>query len=276
MARQLVRKPMSWAKRGPNARSDLGDEKKARALFRSRARHQINPMIATLEGVLWDGNRTHLGWELEGRPDVEMDFITTDEEITPGKLSVMQTNSALHREPLRDADFAVVLRDTLAANPDMTRKEVAEDLFNVDASLLPRYLSFFESIPAVQEAARAGLIGVSDWYLIQRSRDQQRILDKRLKGASRDAIALEIRNEQQDPQAPKERTTRVRIPLASSDGGPTVSGLVTVAGLPGEEVSFVEVEELLKAALKAVKESQKRSLGLKAAQASWKDMANAC
>ena len=51
MNRQYVRKPASWARRGPNARNDLGDESKARALARSRAKCQLNPLIARVRKI---------------------------------------------------------------------------------------------------------------------------------------------------------------------------------------------------------------------------------
>ena len=115
--RQFVRKPASWVRRGPNARSDLGEESKARALARSRAKCQITPLIARPDGLLIDGYRTIWGLELEGMLGVELDFILTDEDLTPDQIRVMQANSAFHREPLSDFDKALAMRDTLVANP---------------------------------------------------------------------------------------------------------------------------------------------------------------
>jgi hypothetical protein len=262
--RQLVRKRMSWAKRGPNARGELGDEKKAQALFRSRLRHQVNPMIAATDGMLWDGNRTHWGWELEGRPDVEMDFIVTDEEVTPDRLAVLQANSALHREPLRDADFAVVLRDTLVSNPGMTRKQLAEEVFDIDPSLCTRYLSLFDSVPEVQDAAKAGNLGVSDWYAIQRSADQVAALNASLNGATRDDLERRVRKERVAGQ-PAVRASKTKICLC---GGMTVT-------ISGPEVSLDEAVDVLTEATKEAKKAREQSLDIRTFAAVMRDRAKA-
>jgi hypothetical protein len=262
--RQLVRKPASWARRGPNARSDLGDESKARALARSRARCQINPMIARTDGLLIDGYRTIWGLELEGMLDVELDFILTDEELTPDQIRVMQANSAFHREPLSDFDKALAQRDTLAANPGMTRKQMAEDVFDITASLATRYLSLFDCVPEVQDAAKAGKLGVSEWYAISKSSDQLAALRRNQDGVTRDELERHVRKER-EADKPAVRTSRIKCPLV---GGPTV----TVAG---DEISLDEAIEALKEAIKAMTKARDTGLNASTAQKVWSDMAKA-
>jgi hypothetical protein len=74
---------------------------------------------------------------------------------------------------------------------------------------------------------------------------------------------------------PKEKTARVKIPLAVSTDGYGAAGTVTIASLPGSEIDFEAVENLLKEALKAVRDAIKRKLDIKTFQAAMKDIASA-
>ena len=252
MTRQYVRKPASWAKRGPNARSNLGDESKARALARSRAKCQITPLIARPDGILIDGYRTIWGLELEGMLDTELDFIVTEQDLTLDQIRVMQANSALHREPLSDSDRALVMRDTLVANPGMTRKQLAEEVFDIDPSLCTRYLSLFDCVPEVQDAATAGKLGVSAWYAIQRSADQLVALSASLNGKSRDDLERQVRKERVAGK-PAVRASKTKICLG---GGVTV----TVSGLA---VSLDEAIDALSEAIKEAKKARDQSLDIR-------------
>lgn len=262
--RQFVRKPASWVRRGPNARSDLGEESKARALARSRAKCQITPLIARPDGLLIDGYRTIWGLELEGMLGVELDFILTDEDLTPDQIRVMQANSAFHREPLSDFDKALAMRDTLVANPAMTRKQMAEEVFDIDPSLSTRYLSLFDSVPEVQDAAKAGKLGVSDWYAIQRSADQVAALNARLNGATRDDLERQVRKERVAGK-PAVRAGKIKICLGSD---------VTVT-VSGSEVSLDEAIDALTEATKEAKRAREQSLDIRTFAAVMRDRARA-
>jgi ParB family chromosome partitioning protein len=264
MTRQYVRKPASWVRRGSNARSDLGDESKARALARSRAKCQITPLIARPDGLLIDGYRTIWGLELEGMLDVELDFILTDENLTPDQIRVMQANSAFHREPMSDSDKALVMRDTLVANPGMTRKQLAEEVFDIDPSLSTRYLSLFDCVPEVQDAAKAGKLGVSDWYAIQRTADQLAALSARLNGATRDDLERQVRKERVAGK-PAVRSSKTKICLGSG---------VTVT-VSGSEVSLDEAIDALTEAIKEAKKAREQSLDIRTFAAVMRDRAKA-
>ena len=264
MTRQYVRKPASWAKRGPNARSNLGDEAKARALARSRAKHQIIPMIARPDGLLIDGYRTLWGLELEGMLDVELDFILTEENLTPADICVMQANSAMHREPISDFDRALAVNETVVANPGMTKKQMAEEVFNIDPSLVPRYVSLFDCLPEVQEAAKAGKIGVSDWYVISKSSDQLGTLRSKLGGATRDELQRQVRK-QRDEGKPTVRTGKIRIDLPTG---------VTVT-VSGAEISLEEAIEWLNQAAKEAKKARDMGYTAKTFSSAMRDRARA-
>jgi len=264
MSRQYVRKPGSWARRGPNARSDLGEESKARALARSRAKCQITPLIACPDGLLIDGYRTIWGLELEGMLDVELDFILTDEEPNPDQIRAMQANSAFHREPLSEYDKALVMRDTLAANPGMTRKQMAEEVFDIDPSLATRYLSLFDCVQEVQDAAKTGKLGVSDWYVIRKSTDQLMTLGSKFGGATRDELQRQVRQERTSATTAV-RASKTKISLASGVA-------VTISG---EEVSLDEAIDAMTEALKEAKKARDQNLDIRTFAAVMRDRAKA-
>jgi hypothetical protein len=261
MSRQFARKPASWAKRGPNARKDDGDHGKIRALARSRAKHQITPLLARSDGTCIDGNRTLLGLELEGMLDVELDFIITDEDLTADEVIEIQAASAIHREDLPDYDKAVAMRDILAARQGMTQARLATDVLFIDEGLVSKYLTVFKCAASVQEAARSGLIGVTKWYACFKSKDQDATLAELLNGASRDDAARKARQ----PQATAVRTARIKCPLASGH-------VITVAG---DDISLEEAIESLSEAIKAMKAAVAKGLNAKTAQNVWRDMAEA-
>ena len=100
MNRQYARRRASWVSLGPNARTDLGDESQARALARSRAKCQINPLIfavneaggssdaaATLVGL--DG-----GW---GSAYFDLCGVGTDKEAQATTLKAPRAAKSLER-----------------------------------------------------------------------------------------------------------------------------------------------------------------------------------
>lgn|SRR5487761_1678722 len=264
MVRKYVRKPASFARLGPNARTNLGEESKARALARSRAKGQINPLIARMDGLLIDGYRTIWGLELEGMLDVELDFILTDEDLTPDQIRVMQANSAIHRESLPDFDKALVMRDTLASNPGMTKKQMAEDVFDIDPSLATRYLSIFDCVPEILDAAKAGTLSVSEWYAIHKSPDQLATLRLKLGGASRDELERKNRKDR-EADKPTVRACKVTISLA---GGLAVT-------ISGEKISLEEAIEAMTEAVKEAKKARGQSLDIRTFAAVMRDRARA-
>ena len=263
MTRRYVRKPASWAKLGANARTDLGDEAKARALARSRAKRQVTPLIARSDGLLYDGYRTVWGLGLEGMLDVELDFIVTDEDLTPEDIRVIQATSAMHREPLADFDKAVVMRDTLASNPGMTKKQMAEEVFDIDPSLATRYLSVFECLPQIQDAAKAGKLTVTQWYAIHKSSDQLAALRLQQGGATRDEIERQVRKDR-DAGKPTVRASKIKITL----------GNVAVT-ISGEELSLDEAIDAMSEAVKEAKKARDQFLDIRTFAAVMRDRARA-
>ncbi len=262
MTRQIVRKPTASLKPGSNVRSDLGDEADLRRLGQSLKKGQQTPLLITPLDVILDGYRRHKAAVLEGI--AELDCLVVEGNPTPAELKSFQLVSAVHRADLSPYDKAVAVRDIKAATPQ-TGKELAETL-DMDQSSLSRLLALFDCVPEVQEAAREGKIGLTDWYAIARSPDQLCTLALKLGGASR----AELEKAAKKPKAtePAVKTAKLDCPLV---GG----ARVTVKAAPGEEVSLEEYADALKEALKLVNAAISKQLTAKSAQLVWRDVAAA-
>src|SRR5262249_22182135 len=131
---------------------------------------------------------------------------------------VVQWIENAQRADLLPAEKANALR-MAKEKKGWSNKELADHL-HMDPSLPGRYLSLFETIPAVQEAAAAGKIGLAAWYPISLvdASEQATLLQMYLGGMSRDQIASvsrQKRNEARNGTAQAVRLDSVKIPLAS-------------------------------------------------------------
>ncbi len=264
--RSFVRKPASWARRGPNARSHLGDESDLRALAQSYLKRPLHPLICLPDGSILDGNRRHAGLELVGRLDAEVDVCVTDEALTADQVAEIQLVSAIHRADLSAYDKAVAMRDIKAARKGLTNKQLAEEVLDIDPSLVTRYLSVFECIPEVLEAALAGKLGVSDWYGIAKldPSEQPVLLQLKLGGASRDELERQGRK-RRNGGAPAVRASKIKIALTSG---------VTVT-VSGDDLSLDEAIEAVSEAQKEMRKGRDQGLDAKTLQAVCRDKSRA-
>lgn len=250
-----------------NIRSDLGSEEELRRLGKSLRKRQQVPLLILADGTVIDGNRRLAAARLEGIE--ELDCIVISEDMTPAEIAQLQLISAVHRADLSAHDKAVAVRDIKAAYPGLTGKTLAEEVLHLDPAMVTKYLSLFDCIPAVQDAARAGNIGVTDWYAISRAPDQEAALRQALNGATRADLEREgkrQRNGNGNGQ-PTVRLPKIKIPLAND----MATGKVTVEG---DDLDLDATEALLKEAVKAVRAARDKNLDTKTAQAVWRDMAN--
>jgi ParB family transcriptional regulator, chromosome partitioning protein len=264
--RSFVRKPASWAKRGPNARSYLGDESELRALAHSYLKRPLHPLICNPDGTLYDGNRRHMGLELIERLDVEVDICITDEALLADQVQEIQLVSAIHRADLSAYDKAVAMRDIKAARKGLTNKQLAEDVLDIDPSLVTRYLSLFECIAEVQDAARAGKLGVSDWYSVAKlpPDEQPVLLEMKLSGASRDQLERQGRKRRSNGQ-PVARASKIKCQLSS--------GVNVVVS--GDEISLDEMIDALAEAGKEARKARDQGLDARTFQHVMRDRARA-
>lgn len=263
MSRQTVRKPIKSLRRGPNARRNLGPEDEARALWRSYKKQPLHPFLISLPDLIRDGARRHWGAELEGDLDCEVDCSIVPAD-TPDQITLLQLVSAVHRADLPAHDKAMAVLEIEAANPGMTRKQIADELLHMDAGYVTRLASLKDCLPEVQDAARQGKLGPGDWYAISRSPDQLATLALKLNGATRDELAAQNRK-QRNGSAPAVKASKIKCPLPS--------GVVITAS--GNELSLEEMIEAMAEAAKLVKAAQAKGLNAKTAVRMWKDMAEA-
>lgn len=265
MAKQFVRRPVSWAVLRPQARLDPGDEAELRRLGRSLRSRQIHPVVARPDGTVIDGERRVRAALLDGLE--ELDFIVTDEALTPAEVTEIQFVSAWHREDLTGYEQWRALLAIRAARPDATHKALAE-LLNIDPTMVRVILSPGDCIPEVQQALLGRRIPLSACDAIARvpAEQQAELLQLKLSGASRDEIArLSRRRRNGSASAAAVRVARIRITLASGIQ-------VTVAG---EGLDLENTGDALAEARKEVRKAVDDNLDARTAQAVWRDRAKA-
>jgi ParB-like chromosome segregation protein Spo0J len=240
------------------------------ALARSWLANPIHDiLVRASDMVIADGHRRVEGLELLG--ETEADVTLLEGDVSDRDLDRMAMVSAYHRSPLGGYEQACILRSMKEAE-GVTNKDLAEEM-QIDGSMPTKLLSVFDCIPAAQEAAKAGKIGVSVWYAISRVADQMAALQAALNGSTRDELQRRSRKNgsvdrtiQNAP--PPVRMPRIKIPLATE----AAIGTVTLAG---ENIDLDDAEILLKEAMKAVRDAKAKNLDTKTAQAVWRDVAKA-
>lgn len=237
------------------------------ALARSWLKQPVHPIVCRPDLTVADGHGRLDGLELLG--ETEVDVFITDQDLTDDELTELGFVTAYHRAPLDDYEQAHAVKKIHDARPGLTLKALAEAL-GLDPSEPTRLLSLFDCEPEVQQAARDGRIGKTDWYAIKRSPDQLAALVMKLNGSTRDDIERESRRQK---NAGGEATPAVRLPkLKIEVASEAATGTVNVAG---EALDLEAAETLLKEAIKLVRAARDKNLDPKTAQAVWKDMAKA-
>lgn len=257
MPRTILRvevKPLR-AKNAHNIRSSTGDEAKLRPMGESLRKAQIHPILITADGRIIDGNCRVDAAILVGI--THLDAIVVEGDITPDQIAETQTIAAFHAESLSDFDRAGALK--LAKDKGLTNSQIAQK-FDIDAGLVTKLLSVFDTIPACQEAAKLGKIGVTKWYQVSKSPDQEATLSLLLNGGTRDDAQRSVKKAK---AAPAIRTAKIKCPLTSG---------VTVQ-VAGAELSLEEAIDALSEAAKQMKAAVAKGLNVKTAMSVWRDVA---
>jgi len=228
-----------------STRTDPGSEEELKALARSWQANPIHPIIVRASDMaVGDGNRRVIGLLLLGVTEAEVELV--EGEISDLDLDRMAMLSAYHRSPLGGYDQACIVRSMKEGSPGVSNSGLAEEL-SLDPSMPTRLLSLFDCLPEVQEAAKAGKIGVTHWYAIRRSPDQLAALAAALNGSSRDALEQDRkRRTNGHGKAATVKTTSIIVVLKS---GITVTfkaeGITLAKALDAQ----AEVKQELKAAV---------------------------
>jgi hypothetical protein len=302
---EIVRKRPSELKTRANIRSNLGSEEALRRLGKSLRKRQRTPLLIDPGDVVFDGHRRLAAGLLEG---IEfLDCLVVPSDTTPAEARQLQWDIIAHSQDISAFDKAVSIREIKDDHPHLTNKQLAEDILHIDPSSVTQYLSLFGCISDVLEAAKDGLIGLTDWYTISKAPDQAEALAKILGGMSRMEVESENRAHRNgNGHSSVDRPTRYRIPIAA--GGAVVIDLPKDGDLAAAEAVLKEAEKtlrlprlkhtsakqngpglltvtrdqpdpkaeaLLKEALRLVQDARGRKLALKTALIDWKDAAKA-
>lgn len=221
----------------------------------------IGPLIDGFHTV-YDGNRRARAAKMKGL--THLDAVQSDKEIDDAELCQGQLIASMHNVHLSLYEQFTGCLGWLQSKPGATMKDLAKAISR-DPALITRLLSLNKCLPEVKEAAKAGKIGLSQWYQISQSADQLAALAMALTGATREQLAQANKAAPSGP--PAEKTPKIKIPMAS--------GIVTVAGEKGGEIDYDGGEALLKEAIKALRTAKENNWSLKSAQNAWRDMASA-
>jgi ParB family chromosome partitioning protein len=193
--------------------------------------------------LIW-GHRRHAAALLK-KEITHLDAVVFDQPVTELEFLLMRATENFQRTDLTAFERWLTVKELAAANPGWSNKELAEHL-HVDPSMLLRLQSPSKCIPAVQEALKAGKIGISDCYAIGKlpEAEQAGLLALRQSGASRDDIETAGRK-RRNGGIPALRVARVRIAMPQ---GATVV-------VSGNELGMFEVVELLTDTLKEAKKA---------------------
>lgn len=246
---EFTRKPLNWFKVSPQVRKQF-DENELRQLGESLKVKQIQPVLARADGTLLAGERRYRAAGLVGIKELEV--IITDEAMTEAQVRVLQLSENIHRADLTDVEKWRACEELLRLNEGMTHKGLAA-LLKLSESTVTKYLSPSRCSKDVQEALEAGRIGITTCYELSRAsgEEQAELLQLRLSGASRDALAERNRKRK---QANKDavRSKRIVCPLPS--------GVAIAVSGPG-----LTLDDLIEALADAQKEARKaREQGLDA------------
>jgi hypothetical protein len=269
MNREYLTKPAKLLKHSRNwLRIDCGDESYLASLCQSYLARPLYPIICTPDFEIEDGN-LRLEAVLRHAPtggDTELPLCITNEAVTPALLLEIQMDSAAHTKALSDYEQFIGGSEWLKLT-GATAKELAGRIHR-DEPTLSKILSLAKCVEPVRDAAAAGKIGYSKWWALSKlpPAEQPALLAQHLNGATRDE--LERHRRKQRTTLPPVKMSRIKIPLATEIS----TGIVTIAG---DGIDLEAGEDMLKEALKSIRNAKDKGLDTKTAQAVWRDMARA-
>lgn len=226
------------------------------SLSESLKKGQLHPIVVHMpDRLVLDGQQRVMAGKHGGIK--KLLAVLTTQQLTRAQIKRLQFVSAYHRAPVGSYDQAVAIRDIKADEPETTNKDLGETL-DIDGSTVGKLLTLFTCTQEVQDAAKAGKLGVTDWYPISRlaPEEQAAMLALKRDGASRDTLARESRKRRSENTRPGEtlaaRASKIRIEL-------TTGVTVTVSGVD------LDLDQAIEAVNDAHKEMRRgRDLGLNA------------
>jgi len=254
-------KLVSWLSPDPNQPRKAFDDAYLRVLGVSLLKKQWYALLIRPTGVILDGECRWRAAKLVGM-DL-LDVIVVHDSLSRSEATELQLVTALHRAALSPFEQACGFRDWLTGSGGKTTRELAGRV-DRDPSLITRYVSIFDCIQRVQDAAANNKIGPSQWYPISQlpHDDQNELLEVHLIGIPRDQLAAACRK-RRTAAIPKTGVTlhRVKCPLSSG----------TTVVVSGPKMNLEAYINSLQAALDAAKRANKESLDIRTAEKVWRD-----
>jgi ParB/RepB/Spo0J family partition protein len=237
-----------------------------RALGASIKEHGLqNPLLVKPGGDLFDlvaGERRLRAMKLVGITECPAIIL---KDMDAAQTEVIQWIENAHRADLLPCEKAHALAG-IKQKKGWNNKELAAHL-QMDQSLPTRYLSLFDTIPAVQEAAAAGKVGPAAWYQISLvpASEQAELLAMHLSGMAAGQIAEVSRKKRKSvSSAAAVRVSRIKCP---------VPGKATTIVLSGERISLDDMIEAMQELLKEARKASEQGLDARTFQRVCKDKA---
>lgn len=260
---QLVTLKLADIKTAPQVRKHF-DEADLRRLGESiQAVGLLQPLLVRKDMTLLAGERRLRAMLLVGIQQAQA--IITERELSEQEIRVIQLTENVHRADLTGWEKFVGVSELVKLHPDMTQKDLAEKVLHLDPASVTRILSPARCIPAAQEALKANRISISDCYALSKvsETEQERLLDMKLRGASRDQLEAAGRKARSNGQTQAVKLARVRCPLSAG----------TVVTVSGAEMDLDGVIEALTGALEAARRANKEGLDVKTLERVMRDKA---
>ena len=246
------------------------DNEEIRRLGDSLLKRQIHPIILLDNGnnsfAVIDGGKRLRAARAVGM--TELLAAVTTERLTPEEIREIQLTCTFHRSDPSAVDKWRAMEAVKSAHGDWTNAKIADHL-SIDPKMVKVLLSPGQLIAEAREAFIQGKIGISDCYVLSlqdTAHSQMKLLQKKLAGASRDAIAQAGRKQRSgNGTFPAAKAGKLRIPLPSGV-------IITVAG---EELSLEDAIHELSEALAEMRKAEKQNLDIKTFQAICRDRAKA-
>jgi ParB/RepB/Spo0J family partition protein len=175
-----------------------------------REHGQLQDVAALADGTLIYGHRRLAAAPLAGLTELWVQVY--EEPLTDAEIRVIQLVENVQRVDLSPYELAVAVRP-LVEESGLEQKTVAARLGKSPAWVC-RMMAVWNTLPAVQEAFRAGQLGITDVELMAKrsAEEQQAMLAARLDGgATRDDLVRRSRRRTTDTV----RVSRVRFALPS-------------------------------------------------------------
>lgn len=222
----LQTRPRDWFKPDPKQPRTSYDEDEVNRLGDDMlARGVLVPLLARPEGnhgIIIDGWRR---WLAAGKKGInELPVIIAEKGQTEMEVRGIQIATAIHRADLTGFEKWMACKELLSLNPDWQLADLAKFL-HLGASTITKLMSPSKSSKAWQAALANGQVGIGDCYAASGlpEEEQDRLLAKKLAGASRDEIA-QVGRQHRNGIKTSVRVTRVNFTLPTSGVRLVVSG----------------------------------------------------